>query len=107
MTTGTVLHYTRLCEHQSILQDQIIASQTCFGGHMDVNCSASLRTLNVSDDLKFDTTYTHLFFTFFSPFLLLHFLAVHHPYFYMSTAVFTCPNDEWTGLCIKLWCTSN
>ena len=25
---------------------------THFGGHMDVDCSASLQTLNVSDDLK-------------------------------------------------------
>ena len=25
-----------------------------------------------------------------------------HPYFYQSTTVFTCPNDGWAGLCIKL-----
>ena len=24
--------------HQGVMQDQIIASHTCFGGHMDVNC---------------------------------------------------------------------
>ena len=23
---------------QGLMQDQIIASHTCFGGHMDVNC---------------------------------------------------------------------
>ena len=28
------------------MQDQIITSQTCFGGHMDVNYEASLQTLN-------------------------------------------------------------
>ena len=32
---------------------------------------------------------------------LLHFFPVH-PYLYPSTMVFTCPNDGWTGLCIKL-----
>ena len=37
------------------MQDQIIASHTCFGGHTDVNC----QTLNVSDDLK-STTNTHV-----------------------------------------------
>ena len=26
------------------MQDKIIASHTCFGGHMDVNCQASLQT---------------------------------------------------------------
>ena len=34
------------------MQDQIITSHICFGGHMDVNCKASLQTLNVSHDLK-------------------------------------------------------
>ena len=44
------------------MKEQIIASHTCSGGHMDVNC---LQTLNVSDDLKMDykhtcdTIYTH------------------------------------------------
>ena len=33
--------------------------------------------------------------------LLLHFLPVH-PYFYLSTIVFTRPNDGWAGLCMKL-----
>ena len=42
------------------MQDQIIASHTCFGGHMDVNCKASLYKLsNVPDDLKW-TTNTHV-----------------------------------------------
>ena len=43
------------------MQDQIIASHTCFGGHMDVNCYARLQTLNVSDDLKWtpNTIYPH------------------------------------------------
>ena len=40
------------------MQDQIIASHTCFGGHMDVNCLGSLHTLNVSDDLKMDYKHT-------------------------------------------------
>ena len=34
-------------------------THVCFGGHMDVNCSASLQTLNVSDDMKW-TTNTHV-----------------------------------------------
>ena len=29
---------------QGFMQDKIIASHTCFGRHMDVNCSASLQT---------------------------------------------------------------
>ena len=27
-----------LCVSQGFMQDKIIASHTCFGGHMDVNC---------------------------------------------------------------------
>ena len=27
-----------LCDIQCFMQDKIIASHTCFGGHMDVNC---------------------------------------------------------------------
>ena len=38
------------------------------------------------------------------PFFAPTFLPVH-PYFYPSTTVFTRPNDSWTGLCIKLWCS--
>ena len=41
------------------MQDEILASHTCFGGHMDVNCQGTLQTLNVSDDLK-RTTDTHV-----------------------------------------------
>ena len=41
------------------MQDQIIASHTCSGGHMGVNGEGSLQTLNVSDDLKW-TTDTHM-----------------------------------------------
>ena len=41
------------------MQDTIIASHTCFGGHMDVNCYASLQIVNVSGDLKW-TTNTHV-----------------------------------------------
>ena len=33
------------------MQDNIIASHTSFGGHMDVNCLA-YKLLNVSDDLN-------------------------------------------------------
>ena len=28
----------QICYGQAFMQDQIIASHTCFGGHMDVNC---------------------------------------------------------------------
>ena len=45
------------------MQDQIIASHTCFGGPIDVNCYCVLSQftnfLNVSDDLK-RTTNTHM-----------------------------------------------
>ena len=27
-----------VANHQGFMQDKIIASHTCFGGHMDVNC---------------------------------------------------------------------
>ena len=27
-----------VCQGQGFMQDKIIASHTCFGGHMDVNC---------------------------------------------------------------------
>ena len=49
---------------QGFMQNQIIASHTCFGADTDVNCYGNLQTLNVSDDLKWttntcDTIYTH------------------------------------------------
>ena len=51
--------------NQGFMQDQIIASHTCFGGQMDVNCQASLQTLKcvwrheVDYKLTCDTIYTH------------------------------------------------
>ena len=52
-----------LGQTQGFMQDQIIASHTRFGGHMDVNCEDSLLSLYVSDDLNGlqtrDTIYTH------------------------------------------------
>ena len=49
------------------MQDKIIASRTCFGGHMDVNCKLVYKLSNVPVDLKcatnthnnYDTIYTH------------------------------------------------
>ena len=41
------------------MQDQIIASHTCCGGHVDVNCYANSQTLNVFFDLE-RTTNTHM-----------------------------------------------
>ena len=42
------------------MQDKIIASHTCFGGHMDVNSLKPVYKLsNVSDDLKWATN-THI-----------------------------------------------
>ena len=55
-----------------------------------------------------DTIYTHFWGKTYNiyglgrPFLLLRFLPVH-PYFYPFTTIFTRPNDECMGLCIKLW----
>ena len=43
--------------NQGFMQDKIIASHTCFGGHMDVQ--AVYKLLNVCDDLKW-TTNTHV-----------------------------------------------
>ena len=54
-------HYSMYTFIQGFMQDQIIASRTCFGGHMDVNCEVSLvyKLSSVSDDLKWATN-THL-----------------------------------------------
>ena len=39
MYTSSVVNGTvTTTVHQGFMQDQIIASHTCFGGHMDVNC---------------------------------------------------------------------
>ena len=46
------------------MQDKIIASHTCFGGHMDVNCKLVYKLSNVPDDLTW-TTNTHM-----TPFIL-------------------------------------
>ena len=48
-----------------IIQDKILVSHTCFGGHMDVNCYASVQTLNVSDDLKWTINTCDIIFTHF------------------------------------------
>ena len=37
-------NYTTVGLHQGFMQDKTIARHTCFGGHMDVNCQASLQT---------------------------------------------------------------
>ena len=81
------------------------------------------KLLKVSDDLSW-TTNTHVTpfhslsrqltismvledpFLFY--FLLLHFFTRPppvHPYFYPSIFVFTHPNDGWSGLYTKLWCS--
>ena len=72
------------------------------------------KLLNVSDDLKW-TTNTHLtpFSLTFKAYLtistvledlllLLRFFTRPLPFFYPSIFVFTCPNDGWTCLYIKL-----
>ena len=41
------------------MQDTIIASHTCIGGHTDVDCLASLQLSDVPDDLKWATD-THM-----------------------------------------------
>ena len=47
-----------MLQKQGFMQDKIIATHTCFGGHMDVNCYAKLyKLLNVSDDLKWLQTH--------------------------------------------------
>ena len=67
---------------------------------------------DVLDDLKWASNthmapFTHFqgitnnIYGFGRPFCFLIFLLIH-PYFYLSIFVFTCPNDGWTGLYIKL-----
>ena len=89
------------------MQDKIIASHTCFGGHMDINCKPVYKLLNVSDDLKCDTIFTYFqgitnniygLKTFF----LLFYLFTRPPIFLPIRICFTRPNDGWTGLYIKL-----
>ena len=47
---------------QGFMQDQIIASHTCFGGHMDVNCYASLQTFECAwwPEMGYKHTWHHL-----------------------------------------------
>ena len=101
-----------MLQKQGFMQDKIIATHTCFGGHMDVNCYA--KPLNVSDDLKWtintcDTIFTHFqgitnnIYGFGRP-LFCSFIfypsTTRPPYFYPSILVFTHPIDGWTGLYI-------
>ena len=44
---------------QGFMQEKIIASHTCFGGHMMLSVKPVYKLLNVSDDLKW-TTNTHV-----------------------------------------------
>ena len=99
------------------MQDNIIASHTCFGGHVEswiLPVKLVYKLSYVPDDLKWatnthDTIYTHVQGItnniygrpFFAP---SYFLPVQpvHPYFYPSIFVFTCPYDGWKGLYIKL-----
>ena len=104
---------------------KIIASHTCFGGHVDVNCSASLQTFKCvwwpEMDYKHtcDTIFTHFhgitnnIYGFQRLFVFCSFicLPVHHPStiflpihnrFYPSKI-----NDGWTGLYIKLCVPGN
>ena len=99
---------------QGFMQDKIIASHTWFGGHMDVNCSASLQTLKCvwwpEMDYRHtcDTIFTHFqgitnnTYGFGRRFFAPSFSLPVHQYFYPSIFVFTRPNDRWTGLYIKL-----
>ena len=56
--------------------------------------------------------YTHFWgisdniYGFGRPFFVPSFFT-HPPIFYPSKTVFTCPNDGWTGLCIKLYSGKN
>ena len=91
------------------MQDNIIASHTCFGGHMDVNCFKLVYKLsNVPDDLKWatnthDTIYTHFqgitnnIYGFGSPFLLLNFLARPQPVHHISTRPYSFLPVQMTG----------
>ena len=51
--------------NQALLRDKIVASHTCFGGHMDVNCKLVYELSDVPDDLKW-TTNIHM-----TPFTLI------------------------------------
>ena len=71
---------------------------------------------NMPDDLKIEMDYRHTcdtIYTYFQgitnniygfgrPFFAPSFFLPIHPYLYPSIFVFTRPNDEWTGLDIKL-----
>ena len=70
------------------------------------------KLLNVSDDLKWttntnttkcDTIFTHFQGITTISMVLENLFFTRPPYFYPSIFVFTCPNDGWIGLCIKLW----
>ena len=114
------------------MQDTLIASHTCFGGHTMLTVKLVYKLSNVPDDLKWakNTHMTPFTLTFKEGItndiygfgrLFCSFYSVHpyfypsthistrppiflpvHPYFYPSIFVFTRPNDGWTGLYIKL-----
>ena len=82
---------------QDFMQDQIIASYTCFGGHVVLTVKLVHKLSNVPDDLKWatnykhtcDTIYTHFqgitnnIYGFGRPFCSFIVLPIH-PYFYPS-----------------------
>ena len=79
-----------LASAQGFMQDKIIASHTCFGGHMDV-----YKLLNVSDDLKWTTNTGDTIFTNFQG-IANNIYGFGRPffapsYFYPSTHISTHP----------------
>ena len=100
------------------MQDQVIASHTCFGDTWMLTVKLVYKLLNVPDDLKWATNthmtpFTHFqgiannIYDFGRPFfsLLLNYFTRPppvHPYFYPSILVITRPNYGWTDLYIKL-----
>ena len=66
-----------------------------------LRCGLEFRTWNKLPTHVWHPFSRHIYDLFWRPFLLPHYLPVHW-YFYPSTSGFTCPNDRWTDLCMKL-----
>ena len=85
---------------------------TLFCGHMNVNTHTYIQAsqdvfceLKSSINTHFDGVTDDFLLRIFYIYLLLHLLTPPQPvqwYFYLSIMGFACPNDGWSGLCIKV-----
>ena len=103
------LSVTHLPVTHCFVQDQIVASHTCL---VDTwNRQLLSHFTNVKYVFWLEMNYRHTCDTIYTHFwgITDNIYDCRRPvfapsYFYPSKTGFTCPNDGWTGLCIKLCC---